>query len=59
MKSGNNWGTTFALFGDMGNKNAQSMARLQTEAEEGTVDFMIHAGKWKWDGLIWGEMHRK
>jgi hypothetical protein len=44
MKSGTNWSPRFALFGDMGNRNAQSMARLQTEAEEGNVDFVIHAG---------------
>ncbi|XP_064622970.1 acid phosphatase type 7-like isoform X1 [Lineus longissimus] len=49
MKSGTNWSPRFALYGDMGNKNAQSMARLQTEAEEGNVDFIVHAGDYAYN----------
>ena len=30
-----NWKPTFAVFGDMGNENAQSLPRLQRETQQG------------------------
>ncbi|XP_064624193.1 acid phosphatase type 7-like isoform X2 [Lineus longissimus] len=38
------WSPRFAVYGDMGNKNAQSLTRLQTEAENGNFDFILHVG---------------
>jgi hypothetical protein len=42
---GSGWGPRFAVFGDMGNSNAQSLPRLQTETENGNFDFILHVGK--------------
>lgn len=35
----------FALFGDMGNENPQSLARLQKETQAGMYDVILHIGK--------------
>lgn len=35
----------FALYGDMGNENPQSLARLQKETQLGMYDVILHIGK--------------
>ena len=32
------------MYGDMGNKNARSLARLQEEAQKGHFDMVLHVG---------------
>ena len=34
----------FAVYGDMGNKNAQSIGRLQKESQQGHFDMILHVG---------------
>lgn len=35
----------FALYGDLGNENPQSLARLQKETQLGMYDVILHIGK--------------
>lgn len=44
MKNGTNWPVRLALFGDMGNENAQSLGRLQEETQRGHFDAIFHVG---------------
>uniref|UniRef100_A0A8B9LV93 Purple acid phosphatase n=1 Tax=Astyanax mexicanus TaxID=7994 RepID=A0A8B9LV93_ASTMX len=39
----------FALFGDMGNENPQSLARLQKETQAGMYDAILHIGDFAYD----------
>ncbi|KAH9374363.1 hypothetical protein HPB48_013407 [Haemaphysalis longicornis] len=39
------WSPRLAVFGDMGNVNAQSLPFLQEEAQKGTIDAALHVGK--------------
>lgn len=43
------WIPTFAIFGDMGNDNAQSLTRLQEETQMGKYDLFIHNGDFAYD----------
>lgn len=43
------WAPSFAIFGDMGNENAQSLARLQEESQRHTYDAIIHVGDFAYD----------
>ena len=45
MQPGTNWKPRFAVFGDMGNGNAQSLGRLQSEVQRGHFDAILHVGK--------------
>ena len=45
MIEGANWSPSFAVFGDMGNVNAQSVPRLQEETQRGHFDAILHVGK--------------
>ena len=45
MKSGTNWSPRFAVYGDLGNVNPQSLPRLQDETEKGHFDAILHVGK--------------
>lgn len=47
--SGENWSPEFAIFGDMGNENAQSLARLQEETQRQRYDAIIHVGDFAYD----------
>ena len=47
LKSG--WSPRVALFGDMGNVNAQSLGRLQREAQAGMYDLILHVGDFAYD----------
>lgn len=44
-----NWAPRFAVFGDMGNINAQSLPRLQEEAVRGMYDAILHVGDFAYD----------
>jgi hypothetical protein len=44
MPLGTDWSPRFAIFGDMGNTNAQSLPRLQEETMLGYYDAILHVG---------------
>lgn len=46
---GEDWSPSIALYGDMGNENAQPMARLQADTEKGMYDAIIHVGDFAYD----------
>lgn len=46
---GENWSPEFAIFGDMGNENAQSLARLQEETQRNRYNAIIHVGDFAYD----------
>ncbi|KAB0800087.1 hypothetical protein PPYR_07967 [Photinus pyralis] len=43
------WQPSLAIFGDMGNENAQSLARLQEETQRGMYDTILHVGDFAYD----------
>nr|CAD7411660.1 unnamed protein product [Timema cristinae] len=43
------WRPSLAIFGDMGNENAQSLPRLQQETQRGLYDAIIHIGDFAYD----------
>lgn len=43
------WSPKFVIYGDMGNENAQSLARLQKETQQGLYDAVIHVGDFAYD----------
>ncbi|KAJ8927178.1 hypothetical protein NQ314_020454 [Rhamnusium bicolor] len=43
------WQPHLAIFGDMGNENAQSLVRLQEEAQRGIYDAILHVGDFAYD----------
>ncbi|KAH8273336.1 hypothetical protein KR018_000638 [Drosophila ironensis] len=43
------WSPSLAIFGDMGNENAQSLARLQEDTQRGMYDAIIHVGDFAYD----------
>lgn len=49
LPAGNNWSPRIALYGDMGNENAQSLSRLQEETQRGLYDAIIHVGDFAYD----------
>lgn len=49
MQSGSNWSPRFAIYGDMGNVNAQSLSRLQEEIQKGTYHAILHVGDFAYD----------
>ncbi|XP_059483702.1 acid phosphatase type 7 [Neocloeon triangulifer] len=49
MKEGTNWSPRFAVFGDMGNVNAQSLPRIQQETQRGHFDAILHVGDFAYD----------
>lgn len=44
-----NWSPHLAVYGDMGNENAQSLAKLQQEVQRGLYDAIIHVGDFAYD----------
>ena len=44
MKNGTVWPVRLAVFGDMGDDNAQSLGRLQEETQKGHFDAILHVG---------------
>lgn len=47
--SRDDWSPTLAIYGDMGNENAQSLAHLQKEAQQQMYDAIIHVGDFAYD----------
>ncbi|KAF7267331.1 hypothetical protein GWI33_019449 [Rhynchophorus ferrugineus] len=45
----NNWIPHLAIYGDMGNENAQSLARLQEDTQRGLYDAILHIGDFAYD----------
>lgn len=43
------WQPSLAVFGDMGNENAQSLTRLQEETQRGMYDAILHVGDFAYD----------
>ena len=43
------WSPKFAIYGDMGNSNAQSLPRLQRETEAGLYDMILHVGDYAYN----------
>ena len=39
----------FAVFGDFGNDNAQSLPRIQQEVQRGKIDAILHVGDMAYD----------
>ncbi|XP_055377474.1 acid phosphatase type 7-like [Condylostylus longicornis] len=44
-----NWSPSFAIFGDMGNENAKSLARLQEDTQRQMYDAILHVGDFAYD----------
>jgi len=49
MRVDQDWQPRFAVFGDMGNKNAKSMSMLQEETMKGNFDAILHVGDFAYD----------
>jgi hypothetical protein len=49
MPAGSDWSPRFAIFGDMGAQNAQSLPRLQEETLAGMYDAILHVGDFAYD----------
>ncbi|XP_060531907.1 acid phosphatase type 7-like [Cylas formicarius] len=43
------WSPNLVIYGDMGNENAQSLARLQEETQRGLYDAVLHIGDFAYD----------
>uniref|UniRef100_A0A6M2DZ18 Purple acid phosphatase n=1 Tax=Xenopsylla cheopis TaxID=163159 RepID=A0A6M2DZ18_XENCH len=58
------WRPRLAIFGDMGNENAQSLSRLQEETQKGMYDAILHVGDFAYDmnseeGVVGDEFMRQ
>ncbi|XP_061090193.1 acid phosphatase type 7 [Conger conger] len=49
LNESNAWSPRFALFGDMGNENPQSLSRLQKETQVRMYDAILHIGDFAYD----------
>lgn len=49
MKEGSKWSPRFAIYGDLGNVNGQSIPRLQQEVSRGAFDAILHVGDMAYD----------
>ncbi|XP_005108444.1 acid phosphatase type 7 [Aplysia californica] len=47
--AGENWSPSLAIFGDLGNENAQSLPRLEVDAAAGMYDAILHVGDFAYD----------
>ncbi|XP_038077012.1 acid phosphatase type 7-like [Patiria miniata] len=64
LQDGTDWTPRLALYGDMGNKNAQSLGRLQVAAQGGEYDAILHVGDYAYDfdsdnGMVGDEFMRQ
>lgn len=46
---GSDWSPHLVIYGDMGNENAKSLARLQEETQRGLYDAVLHIGDFAYD----------
>ncbi|XP_072285659.1 acid phosphatase type 7 isoform X2 [Pyxicephalus adspersus] len=49
LRNDPSWGPRLAVFGDMGNENAQSLSRLQKETQMEMYDAILHVGDFAYD----------
>ncbi|CAG2172475.1 unnamed protein product, partial [Oppiella nova] len=49
LKEGVDWSPKIAIYGDLGNVLAESLAPLQEEAQEGVYDMIMHLGDFAYD----------
>ncbi|XP_014863749.1 PREDICTED: iron/zinc purple acid phosphatase-like protein [Poecilia mexicana] len=49
LNSSSSFSPRFALYGDLGNENPQSLARLQKETQLGMYDVILHIGDFAYD----------
>ncbi|XP_055842961.1 acid phosphatase type 7-like isoform X1 [Episyrphus balteatus] len=49
VPSGADYSPTVAIYGDMGNENAQSLSRIQQETQRGMYDAIVHVGDFAYD----------
>ncbi|MEE6490597.1 hypothetical protein FKM82_015910, partial [Ascaphus truei] len=49
LQSGSSWGPRMAVYGDMGNENAQSLSRLQKDTQLDMYDVVLHVGDFAYD----------
>uniref|UniRef100_T1IRD3 Purple acid phosphatase n=1 Tax=Strigamia maritima TaxID=126957 RepID=T1IRD3_STRMM len=64
IQSDTKWTPNLAVFGNLGNQNAQSLSRLQKEAQFGLYDAILHLGDFAFDlssndGLTGDEFFRQ
>lgn len=45
----NTWAPHLAIYGDLGNENAQSLSRLQQETQNNMYDAILHVGDFAYD----------
>ncbi|XP_067019476.1 acid phosphatase type 7-like isoform X2 [Acropora muricata] len=43
-RNGTNWAPRFAIYGDLGTDNSQSLSKLQREVQSGRYDAILHVG---------------
>ena len=46
---GTNWSPRFAVYGDMGTDNAQSLTNIQKDVQQGMYDAILHVGDFAYD----------
>ena len=49
MQNGSDWNPRFAVFGDLGLQNAQSLKRLRRDVLKHDIDMVIHVGDFGYD----------
>lgn len=49
IKEGSDWSPRFAVYGDLGNVNGQSIPRLQQEVHRNNFDAILHVGDMAYD----------
>jgi hypothetical protein len=49
MPEGTDWSPMLAVYGDLGNENAQSLTRIQLETQQGMYDAVLHVGDFAYD----------
>ncbi|KAG8539095.1 hypothetical protein GDO81_021458 [Engystomops pustulosus] len=49
LQDGSSWGPRLAVYGDMGNDNAQSLSRLQKETQMEMYDAILHVADFAYD----------
>lgn len=64
LSANENWSPSLAIFGDLGNENAQSLPRLQEETQAGLYDVILHVGDFAYDmnsqdGIVGDEFMRQ